>query len=202
MRLRHGVGVGGVGPAPQCRDASDHAEFGTCEPQLAKGGNAMRWMPAYVALGSNLDEPRKQVERGFERLAQLSHTKLIARSALYQSKPLGPQQQADFINAVAGLLTTLSAQQLLIELKQLETDLGRAQPIVRWGPRRIDFDLLVFADARIDETDLVIPHPGIPERNFVLYPLCDIAPELVIPGMGVARDLAQRVSSAGLHVLP
>jgi 2-amino-4-hydroxy-6-hydroxymethyldihydropteridine diphosphokinase len=161
----------------------------------------MIWMPAYVALGSNLDEPRKQVERGIERLAQLSHTKLIARSALYQSKPLGPQQQADFINAVAGVLTTLSAKQLLIELKQLETDLGRAQPIVRWGPRRIDFDLLVFADARIDETDLVIPHPGIPQRNFVLYPLCDIAPELVIPGLGVARDLARRVSSAGLHVL-
>jgi 2-amino-4-hydroxy-6-hydroxymethyldihydropteridine diphosphokinase len=161
----------------------------------------MIWMPAYVALGSNLDEPRKQVERGFERLAQLSHTKLIARSALYQSKPLGPQQQADFINAVGGLLTTLSAQQLLIELKQLEKDLGRVQPIVRWGPRRIDFDLLVFGDARIDETNLVIPHPGIPERNFVLYPLCDIAPELVIPGLGVARDLAQRVSSAGLHVL-
>jgi 2-amino-4-hydroxy-6-hydroxymethyldihydropteridine diphosphokinase len=160
------------------------------------------WMPAYVALGSNLDEPRQQVETGFEHLARLPRTRLVARSALYRSTPMGPQQQADFVNAVAGLLTMLSPQQLLVELKQLEKALGREQPIVRWGPRRIDFDLLVFADERINETHLVIPHPGIPERNFVLYPLSDIAPELVIPGLGLARDLARRVGSSGLHVLP
>lgn len=160
------------------------------------------WVPAYIALGSNLDDPRAQVINGFARLERVPHTRVIARSKLYTSTPLGSVAQPDFVNAVAGLLTTLTPRQLLVELKQLEADIGRATPIVRWGPRRIDFDLIVFGDARIDETGLVVPHVGAPQRNFVLYPLCDIAPELVIPGFGVARDLARRVGSAGLHVLP
>ncbi len=159
-------------------------------------------MPAYLALGSNLDEPRGQVENGFVRIARIAQTRLIARSRLYASAPLGAVAQPNFVNAVAGVLTKLAPRELLTELKELERALGREQPIVRWGPRRIDFDLLVYADIRVDETDLVVPHVGIPQRNFVLYPLRDIAPELVIPGFGVVRELAQRVGAAGLHVLP
>ena len=159
-------------------------------------------MPAYIALGSNLDEPRHQVENGFACIERLAQTRLIVRSRLYASDPLGTISQPSFVNAVAGVLTMLAPRQLLVALKELERALGREQPIVRWGPRRIDFDLLVYADVRIDETDLVVPHVGIPQRNFVLYPLRDIAPELVIPGFGVVRELARRVGAAGLHVLP
>jgi 2-amino-4-hydroxy-6-hydroxymethyldihydropteridine diphosphokinase len=159
------------------------------------------WQPAYIALGSNLDDPRRQVEAGFEQLAALPATRLVARSRLYGSTPFGTVAQPDFVNAVAGVLTTLSPRELFLELKRLERELGREQPIVRWGPRRIDLDLIVYADARVNDSDLVVPHVGVPQRNFVLYPLCDIAPELVIPGFGVARALARGVADAGLHVL-
>ncbi len=156
------------------------------------------WFPAYVALGSNLDQPLVQIERAFTALSQLANVRLIARSGLYKTQPLGPQDQPEFINAAAGLLTTLAPRDLLVELKRLERELGRAQPIVRWGPRVIDLDLLVYADTQISETDLTVPHSGLPERNFVLYPLCDLAPELLVPGHGRVKQLAARVGGAGL----
>jgi 2-amino-4-hydroxy-6-hydroxymethyldihydropteridine diphosphokinase len=156
------------------------------------------WFPAYVALGSNLDEPLVQIERAFATLARLDRCRLIARSRLYKTRPLGPQDQPEFINAAAGLLTMLSPRELLVELKRLERELGRTQPIARWGPRVIDLDLLVHADARISENDLTVPHRGLPERNFVLYPLRDLAPELLVPGHGRVSQLAARVGGAGL----
>lgn len=159
------------------------------------------WFPAYVALGSNLDQPVAQIERAFVALANLEQCRLIARSRLYETQPLGPQDQPEFINAAAGLLTTLTPRQLLVELKRLERELGRTQPVVRWGPRLIDLDLLVHADAQISESDLTVPHPGLPERNFVLYPLRDIAPELLVPGHGRVSRLAARVGGAGLALL-
>ncbi|HEY0941799.1 MAG TPA: 2-amino-4-hydroxy-6-hydroxymethyldihydropteridine diphosphokinase [Steroidobacter sp.] len=162
---------------------------------------AALWFPAYVALGSNLDQPAAQIERGFSALASLAHCRLIARSRLYRTRPLGPQDQPEFINAAAGLLTTLAPRELLVELKRLERELGRAQPVVRWGPRVIDLDLLVHADAQISEPDLTVPHRGLPERNFVLYPLRDIAPELLVPGHGRVSRLAARVGGAGLAPL-
>jgi 2-amino-4-hydroxy-6-hydroxymethyldihydropteridine diphosphokinase len=162
---------------------------------------AVLWFPAYVALGSNLDQPVAQIERAFTALANLAECRLIARSRLYRTQPLGPQDQPEFINAAAGLLTTLTPRQLLVELKRLERELGRAHPVVRWGPRLIDLDLLVHADARISESDLTVPHRGLPERNFVLYPLRDIAPELLVPGHGRVSQLAARVGGAGLALL-
>lgn len=159
------------------------------------------WFPAYVALGSNLDGPVMQIENAFAALAKLRGCRLIARSRLYRTQPLGPQDQPEFVNAAAGLLTTLSPRPLLMELKQLEAVLGREQPVVRWGPRRIDLDLLVHSDARIADSDLVVPHRGLPERNFVLYPLRDIAPELLVPGHGRVSQLAARVGAAGLALL-
>lgn len=159
------------------------------------------WTPAYVALGSNLDEPRAQVERAMEALAALPSTRFVARSRLYVSKPLGSIPQPDFVNAAAGLLTRLSPRDLLRALKRLEVELGRATPIERWGPRRIDLDLLVHGESRSAETDLTVPHPGIPQRNFVLYPLAEIAPDLSIPGVGIVRALAARASAEGLQVL-
>lgn len=160
-----------------------------------------RWHPAYIALGSNLGEPREQVARGFEHLARLPKTQLIARSHLYGSVPFGPVEQADFVNAVAAVLTRLEPLELLRALKRLESELGREQPIVRWGPRLIDLDLLVYADQRLESSELTIPHSGITQRNFVLYPLRDIAPDLAVPGHGVVRTLASRVSPEGLRRL-
>jgi len=159
------------------------------------------WTPAYVAIGSNLDDPETQVEAAFQALAGLEPVRLIARSRLYRSAPLGPQDQPDFINAAAGLLTQLSARELLVQLKQLEITLGRVETR-RWGPRRIDFDLHVFGAERIAEPDLTVPHPGVSVRNFVLYPLADFAPDLLVPGHGRVEELAQRVGSAGLTPLP
>jgi 2-amino-4-hydroxy-6-hydroxymethyldihydropteridine diphosphokinase len=159
------------------------------------------WTPAYIALGSNLDDPRAQVERGFAALETLPHSRLVLRSRLYASKPLGAIPQPDFVNAAAGVLTQLSPRELLAALKRLETELGRTVPVERWGPRRIDFDLLAYGDVRVAESDITIPHPGVPERGFVLYPLAEIAPDLLIPSVGVVRALATRVSAEGLRVL-
>jgi 2-amino-4-hydroxy-6-hydroxymethyldihydropteridine diphosphokinase len=160
--------------------------------------NSTPWIPAYVALGSNLDDPHAQVLRAFEALAAVRGSRLVARSSLYRSPPLGPVAQPDFLNAVAGILTTLPAREFLAELKSLEERLGRARPVQRWGPRRIDLDLLVHGTARVDEPGLTVPHPGIAERQFVLEPLAEIAPELEVPGVGRVRTLAGRVSTVGI----
>jgi 2-amino-4-hydroxy-6-hydroxymethyldihydropteridine diphosphokinase len=156
------------------------------------------WTPAYVALGSNLDDPGRQVGRAFDALASLPDTRLVARSPLYRSPPFGPVAQPDFVNAVAGLLTRLAPRVLLDALKALEAMLGREAPVVRWGPRRIDLDLLVYGAARIEEPGLVVPHPGLAARAFVLQPLSDVAPDLEVPGLGRVRSLAARVDAAGL----
>lgn len=160
-----------------------------------------RWTPAYVGLGSNLDEPVRQIEAGFAALATLPDTLLVACSRRYRSQPLGPQDQPDFVNAVAGLLTKLTPETLLHALKQLEATLGRAQPVLRWGPRRIDFDLLVFGSETRSDAALTLPHPGVQQRNWVLYPLSDVAPDLRIPGAGRSAVLAARIGMDGIEPL-
>ena len=160
-----------------------------------------RLVPAYVALGSNLDDPRVQVERALAALDGLPETRCVLRSPLYRSRPFGPVVQPDFVNAVAGLLTTLDPAALLEQLQDLEARLGRERPSVRGGPRRIDLDLLVHGDARLAEPGLSLPHPGITERAFVLVPLAEIAPDLEVPGLGRVRELAGRVDSADLERL-
>ncbi|HEY4367357.1 MAG TPA: 2-amino-4-hydroxy-6-hydroxymethyldihydropteridine diphosphokinase [Steroidobacteraceae bacterium] len=159
-------------------------------------------VPAYIAIGSNLDTPAQQVGTALERVALIEGCRLVSRSRLYRSAPLGPQDQPQFVNAAAGLLCRISARDLLTALQGIEKSMGREVPAVRWGPRRIDLDLLVYGAERIDEPDLVVPHPGVPVRNFVLYPLLDIAPDLPVPGHGRVRDLARRAGAAGLVPLP
>jgi 2-amino-4-hydroxy-6-hydroxymethyldihydropteridine diphosphokinase len=160
--------------------------------------DATRWFPAYVALGSNLDDPPAQVARAFTALAGLRGSRMVARSSLYRSRPFGPVAQPDFVNAVAGMLTTLDAATMLAELKALEERLGRERPVVRWGPRRIDLDLLVHGTTRIDEPQIQVPHPGIADRAFVLAPLAEVAPDLDVPGVGRVRTLAARIDEAGM----
>ncbi len=142
------------------------------------------WLPAYVGLGSNLQGPTAQIESAFDLLAAIPETRLIARSSLYRSAPFGGIEQPDFVNAVASVLTQLTARQLLTELKAIEVRRGRDPGGVRWGPRVLDLDLLVYGAEQINELDLSVPHPGIADRNFVLLPLLDVAPGLVIAGLG------------------
>jgi 2-amino-4-hydroxy-6-hydroxymethyldihydropteridine diphosphokinase len=156
------------------------------------------WRPAYVGVGSNLGDPRAQVLRALSQLAQLPKTRVELTSPLYGSRPMGPIAQPDFVNAVAGLLTQLEAPALFAELRALEAALGRPARHERWGPRVIDLDLLSYAHERRAGPELVLPHPGIPERNFVLYPLADIAPELDLPGLGRVAGLAGKVTAEGL----
>ena len=158
------------------------------------------WRPAYVAVGSNLNQPRERVAEAFQRLAALPATRVESRSRDYRTRPMGPQDQPDFINAVGGLLTQLPAHGLLDALLDIERAMGRNRQ-ERWGPRIIDLDLVWMTGSPIDEPGLTLPHPGVSARNFVLYPLCDIAPTLVIPGHGRVMDLTSRVGGDGLFVL-
>lgn len=159
------------------------------------------WQPAYVGIGSNLHDPRAQVLNAFGKLATIAQSRAVVLSPLYGSKPLGPVAQADFVNAVAGVLTQLPPEDLLKQLRDLEQALGRPRQHEKWGPRIIDLDLLIYGRERRDGPELTLPHPGIIERNFVLYPLADIAPDLDVPGLGRAALLKQRVAATGLWPL-
>jgi|SRR5690242_15530353 2-amino-4-hydroxy-6-hydroxymethyldihydropteridine diphosphokinase len=151
---------------------------------------------ACVALGSNLDDPRAQVERGFVALAALPQTTLSARSRLYRTKPWGVADQPDFINAAARLETTLAPRALLDALLAIEAGAGRVRG-ARNGPRILDLDLLLYGDRIIDEPDFVLPHPRLHERAFVLLPLTDVASGLEIPGHGRVADLLARLDTVG-----
>jgi 2-amino-4-hydroxy-6-hydroxymethyldihydropteridine diphosphokinase len=158
------------------------------------------WRPAYVAIGSNLNQPQARVHEAFEHLARLPSTQLLLRSRLFLTRPMGPQEQPHFVNAAAGLLTQLTARQLLEGLLRIEQSMGRNRQ-ERWGPRVIDLDLVWMLGEAIDEPGLTLPHPGVSTRNFVLYPLADIAPSLVIPGHGSVSDLLRGVGDDGISVL-
>lgn len=161
----------------------------------------MTWRPAYVAIGSNLSDPVSQVLAAFAALATLPESRLIARSGLWRSLPLGPQDQPAFINAAAALLTTAEPRPLLESLQEVERRLGKAEPAVRWGPRVIDLDLLAVGALEISEPGLKLPHPGLHQRNFVLYPLSEIAAELWVPGLARVCRLRERISPAGIERL-
>jgi 2-amino-4-hydroxy-6-hydroxymethyldihydropteridine diphosphokinase len=160
-----------------------------------------RWQPAYVGVGSNLDDPAAQVARALQALGSLPGTRRIAISPLYRTRPLGEIVQPAFVNAVAALLTQRSPEELLADLRALETRLGRLPPRERWGPRVIDLDLLVVGRETRATDSLTLPHAGIAERDFVLYPLADLAPDLDVPGRGAVRELRARVANRGIEKL-
>ena len=157
-----------------------------------------RWLPAYVGVGSNLAGPELQVRRALDGLARLPGTRLVVSSPLYRTQPLGEVVQPAFVNAVAGLLTRSTPDELLTRLRALERELGREPPRERWGPRLIDLDLLVVGRETSATAALTLPHPGIAQRDFVLYPLADIAPDLDVPGVGRVADLKARVANRGI----
>jgi len=156
------------------------------------------WQPAYIGVGSNLEDPRAQVLAAITRLAQLPRSRLVLSSKLYRSRPFGPVAQPDFVNAVAAILTQLDPRALLNELRAIEKAMGRPKRHEHWGPRIIDLDLLAQGREQRTEPELTLPHPGIVERNFVLYPLAEIAPDLDLPGLGRVADLAAAVTAEGI----
>lgn len=135
----------------------------------------------YVGLGSNLRQPAEQIRRAVNELRQHNQIQLQAVSPLYRSTAVGPGDQPDYINAVAHIKTSLSPHALLAQLQQLEAQQGRVRN-QRWGARTLDLDILLYDDLQISEPDLTIPHPQIASRIFVLAPLHDLDPDLVLPG--------------------
>lgn len=152
---------------------------------------------AYVGLGSNLENPQMQVQSAIDDLAGLPQTTLRSHSSCYRSAPMGPQDQPDFVNAVACLETTLLPEALLQGLQAIEQRHGRVRS-QHWGPRTLDLDILLYGQDVIDTEQLKIPHPGIAQRNFVLYPLSEIDSRLDIPGVGKVQELLAQCSAAGL----
>ncbi len=155
---------------------------------------ADRWRPAYVGIGSNLDDPCRQVHRAGEALAGLQGCSNIVISPLYRSAPVGPQDQDDYINAIAAMLTTLDAPALLSALLAIETRHGRVRDGVRWGARVIDLDLLMLSDVTIQSARLTLPHPRLSERRFVLQPWADLCPTLSVPGRGPLSAMLANVA--------
>lgn len=146
---------------------------------------------AFIGLGSNLNDPVQQVNQACTEIAALEQVELISTSSLYQSPPLGPADQPDFINAVAQIATSLDPHKLLAELQAIESHHGRVRTGERWTARTLDLDILLYGEKTIKSDSLVIPHLGLYERAFVLYPLLEIAPDLEFPERGTLRDLVQ-----------
>jgi 2-amino-4-hydroxy-6-hydroxymethyldihydropteridine diphosphokinase len=132
---------------------------------------------AYVGIGSNLDDPRAHVTQAFDDLERLPHTRVVKKSSLYRSAPVGYAAQPDFVNAVAELETGLAAERLLAEMQEVENRHGRKRSFAN-APRTLDLDLLLYGELRLDLANLTIPHPRMHERAFVLKPLLEIAPHL------------------------
>jgi 2-amino-4-hydroxy-6-hydroxymethyldihydropteridine diphosphokinase len=162
------------------------------------------WIPAYVGIGSNLDDPVRQVRQAIMALRGLRETRLVLASRLYRSPPLDHSGQPDYVNAVAAVLTRLGPRDLLAALLAVETAHGRRrEPGARWAPRTLDLDLLAYGERTVAEPGLTVPHPGVAGRNFVLLPLNEIAPGLWLPGLGEVRTLARGVAGHGpLQPLP
>jgi 2-amino-4-hydroxy-6-hydroxymethyldihydropteridine diphosphokinase len=150
-----------------------------------------------LALGSNMEDPHAQVDRAFEEIAALPETKLLARSQLYRTAPVGYADQPDFVNACALVETALAPRALLDALLAIEVRHGRVRDIPN-GPRTLDLDIVLYGERVIDEPGLRVPHPRAHEREFVLRPLLDVWPGAVIPGHGLAKArLAALEAGAG-----
>jgi len=156
---------------------------------------------AYVGLGSNLNAPVRQVREALIALARLPETECVARSSLYRNPPLGDARQPDYVNAVAGLSTRLSPHGLLSALQALEAASGRVRVPARWAPRTLDLDLLLYGSLELGDGRLTIPHPEMTRRPFVLFPLREIAPDLVVPGRGPVAELVTGLSDADLTLV-
>lgn len=146
---------------------------------------------AYIGLGSNLNNPKNQLKSALKFLNSISHSKLIAYSSFYHSIPQSEIKQPEYLNAVARLDTALNPYRLLSELQNIEKQQGRIRTHQKWGPRCIDLDLLLYANAVISNSNLTVPHPHLSERDFVLYPLLEIAGNIQLPDNTCLEDLIE-----------
>jgi len=144
----------------------------------------------YIGLGSNIQQPEQQIKQAIEALNDLSMTKVIRDSGYFKSRPMGPENQPDYVNAVVELNTSLTAIELLHHCQQIEQQQGRVK-LRHWGERCIDLDILLYADQQIQTQDLTIPHPGIALRDFVFMPLLKLNPDIKISGVGRLGDVTQ-----------
>ena len=145
---------------------------------------------AYIGLGSNLDDPQSQLKKAIISLEMMPSTSVVKTSSFYRSKPVGPQDQPDYINAVVELDTELSASVLLDYLQAIENEQGRERKI-KWGARTLDLDILLFGDEIINDDRLQVPHVEMHNRGFVLLPLNEIFSDCMIPGVGTVSSLLQ-----------
>lgn len=152
----------------------------------------------FIGLGSNLADPYAQLQAAFGRLEALSASGSIRRSSIYRSAPMGPAGQADYCNAAAEFPCLLSAQALLEQLRGIEDAAGRRRDGPRWGARILDLDLLLYGQQQISQARLQVPHPHMSERNFVMRPLAELAPDLQIPDHGRCAELADALGWQGL----
>lgn len=155
---------------------------------------------AYVGMGGNIDDPMTHLQRALVELGALPHTRFVRRSSFYRSAPWGYADQPDFINAVAQLSTRLAPHDLLRELIAIEQRHGRERSF-RNAPRPLDLDIIVYGDRVIADEALKVPHPRMAERAFVLLPLAEIVPQLCVPGLGTAAELAGACSREGIAML-
>lgn len=155
-------------------------------------------MRVFIGLGSNLEKPLAQIKTAVKDMRQLSNTALVACSSLYKSPPMGPQDQPDYINAVIELDTSLSPHQLLDELQKIEQLHGRVRKR-HWGERTLDLDVLIYGDTILNDERLTVPHPGIAERSFVIYPLAELDLQLLVPGLDTVEELAKKCPRDGLQ---
>ncbi len=152
---------------------------------------------AYIGIGSNLKSPRNQVTSAIMHIDELNDVVVTAHSSLYETAPVGPQGQPDYINAVVQIDTYLNAHQLLIKLQNIENDHGRTRDI-RWGARTLDLDILLFGEEILCDDRLQVPHPRMFERNFVIVPLAEVAPDYIFADGEKIQDIKQTLGIAGI----
>jgi 2-amino-4-hydroxy-6-hydroxymethyldihydropteridine diphosphokinase len=157
----------------------------------------VKLQPVYIAIGSNLDDPEMQVQDAFEALAMLPQTRLARVSSLYRTAPVGYTDQPEFVNAVAEIETALAPRALLDALLAIERRHGRVREFAN-APRTLDLDIALYDSAVVDEPGLAIPHPRMHERAFVMVPLAEIAPDIMVPGVGRAGDIAAALDAQGI----
>jgi|TARA_B110000240_G_C13493345_1_gene450625 2-amino-4-hydroxy-6-hydroxymethyldihydropteridine diphosphokinase len=153
----------------------------------------------YIGLGSNLAQPEKQIQAACDKISALTDSLLIKCSSLYQSQPMGPKDQPDYVNAVVLIKTALSPNSLLQHTQLIESQQGRIRKANRWGPRTLDLDMLLFGKQQINQEHLTVPHCGMKQREFVLYPLFEIAPDLILPCGEKLADLVLTCPLNGLQ---
>lgn len=159
------------------------------------------WVDVYLGLGANQGDPQGQLRQAVSEIEKIAGTRAHRCSAFYGSKPMGPQDQPDYVNAVLFLQCSLSPHELLDATQAIELALGRVRKKERWGPRTLDIDVILFGSQTINDERLTVPHYGMKEREFVLYPLYELTPELVLPDGCALKTLKEAVPHRDLQQL-